>query len=344
MTRKEAVRRTLAFQPVRPMPYNFDFTRPMRRKLAEHFGNPDVDQAVGNYILQINVGSNAGAEVNRVAAGLMEPLGDERFRDEFGVIWDKRGGDDIGVPQNRVIAEADPDLCPIPDAADPRRWNGYEQIAATAGDRYLLACFSSPLFQRAWFLRGMAEFMMDMALREEFTEALLDRLMRFSIGIVREVGRRGADGIFFYDDYAQQSGLLFSPGMFRRYFAPRLGQIFGAAKSAGLDVFFHCCGDCSAVLEDLRAAGAQVFNPFQAEVMDVRRLADQFAGRLAFYGGISTQRTLPFGTVAEVREEAARMIALFRRRGGYILSAAHAIQRDVALENVLALVQAAREG
>ena len=32
-------------------------------------GNPDVDAAIGNYILQINVGSNAGAEVNRVAAG-----------------------------------------------------------------------------------------------------------------------------------------------------------------------------------------------------------------------------------------------------------------------------------
>ncbi len=235
MTRKEAIRRTLAFQPVRPMPYNFDFTRPMRRTLAGHFGNPDVDAAVGNYVLQINVGSNAGAEVNRVAAGLMEPLGQERFRDEFGVIWDKSGGDDIGVPQNRVISEADLDLCPVPDAADPRRWSGYEKIAATAGDRYLLACFSSPLFQRAWFLRGMADFMMDMALREEFTEAFLDRLMQFSIAIVGEVARRGADGIFFYDDYAQQTGLLFSPGMFRRYFAPRLRKIFGAAKSAGLE-------------------------------------------------------------------------------------------------------------
>ncbi len=25
----------------------------------------------------------------------------------------------------------------------------------------MLACFSSPLFQRAWFLRGMAELLMD---------------------------------------------------------------------------------------------------------------------------------------------------------------------------------------
>src|SRR5208337_3415585 len=112
-------------------------------KLAEHFGNPDVDQAVGNYILQINVGSNAGAEVNRVAAALMEPLGGDRFRDEFGVVWDKSGGDDIGIQKNQVVYEADPKLCPVPDVADPRRWIGYEKIAATAGDRYLLACFSS---------------------------------------------------------------------------------------------------------------------------------------------------------------------------------------------------------
>jgi uroporphyrinogen decarboxylase len=184
---------------------------------------------------------------------------------------------------------------------------------------------------------------MDMALREEFAEALLDRLMDFSIGIVREVARRGADGIFFYDDYAQQGGLLFSPGMFRRYFAPRLRKIFSAATSAGLDVFFHCCGDCSTILEDLRAAGARVFNPFQPEVMDVARLADQFAGRLAFYGGISTQRTLPFGTAADVRSETVKMLSLFRDRGGYILAPAHAIQRDVPLENVLALLDAARQ-
>ncbi len=78
--------------------------------------------------------------------------------------------------------------------------------------------------------------------------------------------------------------------------------------------------------------------------MDVARLADQFAGRLAFYGGISTQRTLPFGTAADVRAETGKMIALFRDRGGYILAAAHAIQRDVPLENVLALVDAAQQG
>jgi uroporphyrinogen decarboxylase len=343
MNRREAIKKVLAFQPVRPTPYNLDFTGKMRARLAEHFSQADVDAAVGNYLLQINVGSNAGAEVNRVAAGLLRPVGADRFLDEFGVLWDKSAGDDIGVVSNQVIAEPDAGLCRTPDPADPRRWTGYERIAATAGDRYVLACFSSPLFQRAWFLRGMADFLMDLALNENFVDELLDKLTVFSLGIVRETARRKADGIFFYDDYAQQSGLLFSREMFRRFFAPRLKTIFGAARAAGLDVFFHSCGDASPLLEDLAAAGAQVFNPFQPEVMNVAALAGQFGGRLAFYGGISTQQTLPYGTPAGVREEVRQRLALFADRGGYILAPAHAIQPDVPLANVLALLDAVRE-
>jgi uroporphyrinogen decarboxylase len=343
LTRKEAIQKALSFEPVSPVPYNLDFTKDMRGKLQEHFGQEDVDEAVGNYMLQINVGSNAGAEINRVAGGLMRPLEDDCYEDEFGVIWDKSGGDDIGVPKNKVLAEPDADLLSVPDASDPIRWQGYEEILATAGDRYVIVCFSSPLYQRAWFLRSMADFLMDMAANEDFVHGLLDKLMEFSISIVREVGRRGgADGIFFYDDYAQQTGLLFSPEMFRRYFAPRLARIFGAARENGLDVFFHSCGDMSAVLEDLQAAGANVFNPFQPEVMDVAEVARRFSGRLAFYGGISTQHTMPYGTADDVRREVGDRILLFRESGGYILAAAHALQRDVPLENVLALLDAAR--
>lgn len=343
MTRKEAIKKSLRFEPVWPMPYNLDFTHDMRMTLQEHFGTKDVDEAIGNYMLQINVGSNAGAEINRTAAPLMERIGENAFRDEFGVEWDKSGGDDIGIPRNQVLSEPDLSLFHMPDVEDPRRWKGYTELAATAGDRYLMACFSSPLYQRAWFLRGMGDLLMDMAVNEDFVEGLLDRLMEFSIGIVRGVARRGADGIIFYDDYAQQKGLLFSPAMFKRYFVPRLTRIFGEARKSGLDVFFHCCGAAEMILDDLHAAGAQAFNPFQPEVMNTAEMAAKYHGRLAFYGGISTQRTLPFGTPVDVRAECRRMQALFKDTGGYILAGAHAIQRDVPIQNVLALIETARE-
>ena len=341
MTRKEIVKRALAFEATDVVPYNFDFTRDARRMLRAHFGTDDVDEAVGNFCLQINVGSNAGAEINRVAAPLMESLGNDRYRDEFGVVWNKSGGDDIGVPENRVLAEPDAGLPAMPDPLDKRRWNGFDDIAATVGDRYLLAAFSSPLFQRAWFLHGMAETLMDFAAEPDFMAALYDRLTDFSIAIVREAGRRGADGMIFYDDYAQQSGLLFSPDMFRHFIKPRLRKIFAATSEAGLDVFFHCCGDVSAVLEDLCEIGTGMFNPFQPEVMDVAAIAKQFAGRMGFYGGVSTQVTLPNGSPDDVRNEVRFLRGLFREHGGFMLAPAHAVQRDVPLENILALIDAA---
>jgi len=342
MTRKEAIKKALAFEQVSPVPYNFDFTRDMRRKLQKHFGQKDVDEIVGNYILQINVGSNAGPEVNRIAEGLFKPLGDDKFEDEFGVRWDRSGGDDIGVPVNQVMYEQDVDLLVVPDPQDPLRWRGYEEIANTAGDRYVMAVFSSPLFQRAWFLRGMADMMMDMASNEAFVHSFLDKLMNFSIGITKEVVRRGADGIFFLDDYAQQTGMLFSPTMLRNYITPRLKKIFAIAKEAGIDVFFHSCGNVSSVLEDIYMAGADVFNPFQPEAINVAEVARQFAGKLTFYGGISTQQTLPYGTPEDVRKEVREMTSLFRENSGYILAPAHALQRDVPLENVLALIEAVK--
>jgi uroporphyrinogen decarboxylase len=130
--------------------------------------------------------------------------------------------------------------------------------------------------------------------------------------------------------------------MFRRHFAPRLKRIFSHAADRGLDVFFHSCGDVSTILGDIQEAGARVFNPFQPEVMNVPEVARQYAGRLAFYGGISTQHTLPHGGPGDVRREVDNLAGLFREQGGLILAPAHAIQRDVPIDNVLALLNAAK--
>jgi uroporphyrinogen decarboxylase len=72
--------------------------------------------------------------------------------------------------------------------------------------------------------------------------------------------------------------------------------------------------------------------------MDVERLLTDYRGRLAFHGGISTQKTLPFGTVDDVRAETRRMLAL-GAEGGYILAPAHDVEGDVPLENILAMIE-----
>ncbi len=79
------------------------------------------------------------------------------------------------------------------------------------------------------------------------------------------------------------------------------------------------------------------FNPFQPEVMDVDALLPRYRGRLAFHGGLSTQRTLPYGTPEQVVAETRRLLDL-GRDGGYIFAPAHAVEGDVPLENMLAMI------
>jgi uroporphyrinogen decarboxylase len=69
-------------------------------------------------------------------------------------------------------------------------------------------------------------------------------------------------------------------------------------------------------------------------------LLAKYRGRLAFHGGLSTQRVLPYGTEQHVREESRRLLAL-GREGSYIFAPSHAVESDVPLANILAFLEEA---
>lgn len=89
--------------------------------------------------------------------------------------------------------------------------------------------------------------------------------------------------------------------------------------------------------------GVNVLNPVQPECMDIRELKDTFGDRMTFWGGISTQQTLPFGTEAEVEAETKAVAAYMGKDGGYLLAAAQGIQSDVPFENLCRLIDTASE-
>jgi uroporphyrinogen decarboxylase len=118
--------------------------------------------------------------------------------------------------------------------------------------------------------------------------------------------------------------------------------MYAVVHEAGKSVMIHSCGDVDELFDDLIAIGLDCFNPFQPEVMDVYALLPQYRGRLAFHGGLSTQRTLPFGSVEDVRAETRRLLEL-GRPGGYILAPAHDVEGDVPLENMLAMIEVVQQ-
>ena len=132
------------------------------------------------------------------------------------------------------------------------------------------------------------------------------------------------------------------PQRWREFIFPVLERMYGVVRGAGKFQMIHSCGDVDELFDDLIGAGLNCFNPFQPEVMDVAELIAQYRGRLAFHGGLSTQRTLPFGTVGDVKMETRRLLEL-GREGGYIFAPAHDVEGDVPLENMLAAIEVVQQ-
>ena len=182
---------------------------------------------------------------------------------------------------------------------------------------------------------------MDMIENPGFVHELLDAIADYNIAQVTRVVSYDMDAVYFGDDWGQQHGLLMGYDLWKEFVFPRLKRMYAAVRDAGKTVIIHSCGDVDELFEDLISIGLVVFNPFQPEVMDVGQLMDQYRGRLAFWGGVSTQRTMPYGSADDVRAEVRRMVDL-GRDGGYILSPSHSVEGDVPVENLVALIEEAQ--
>jgi uroporphyrinogen decarboxylase len=176
----------------------------------------------------------------------------------------------------------------------------------------------------------------------EFAHTLFDRILEYDMAVARLALEYPIDGMRFGDDWGQQRGLLTGPALWREYVKPRIRKLYGLVKARGKRVFIHSCGKVEELFPDMIECGVDVFNPFQPEVMDVYEVKRRHGSRISFFGGISTQKVLPYGTVAQVKEEVRRLISRVGKDGGYIASPAHDIPKDARPENVAAMIDVLR--
>jgi uroporphyrinogen decarboxylase len=296
--------------------------------MAGYYGNDEFEAQLGNCL-----------EVIRTRLPYVEVPGRPGvLQDEFGVHWDRSIDADIGTVCNTVITPGTLGNYKFPDPENPARFAGFPSALSERGERLAVATIAFTLFERAWTLVGMENLLMAMISEEQFVNDLLDRIIEYDMEIARIALSFDIDAMRFGDDWGQQRGLIMGPVMWRKYIGPRIAKLYGLVKKSGKRVFIHSCGQVEELFPDLIDSGVDVFNPFQPEVMDVGVMKDRHGQRLTFFGGISTQKTLPYGTPEQVRVEVEHLIERVGRDGGYIAAPAHDVPKDARPDNIAAML------
>ena len=239
----------------------------------------------------------------------------------------------------------DIDAFPLPDLTATYRYEGIREAIDAVHGQGLAAVlpWEMTIFEKAWRIRGIEELLTDLHLQPETAERLFDRIAERTGYLARRYAELGVDIIQLGDDIGSQQAMMISPGMYRRFLKPRMAAIISGIKRANPEtlVFYHCDGAVDQVIADFVEIGIDILNPVQRECMDIGAIKREFGSRLSFWGGLSVQQTLPFGSPEEVADETREIIKLAGEGGGLVIAPGHLIERDIPMANVEAFVRTA---
>ena len=333
MNHRDWIQHTLAHRDAPEVPYNFMFSPPAERIVKNHYGD-DLENALG-----LPIRMSGPTSVKPLYASPDE-FGDTAT-DEFGVVW-STSHIDRGSPIGPCLQNAALDgyTFPAPDRA--YRFEGLKEWCDSQEGHYRIL-WVGDLWERATFMRGMEEILLDVALHPGFVAELLENLAEYILQTLRTMLETCAfEGIAVSDDYGAQHGMIISPSSWRRLVKPSLSRIYDLAKGHGRTVFHHSCGHIVPIIGDLIDMGLDILHPIQPEAMDIAYLEREFGARLTLCGGVPTQTLLVQGTPEAIRQEVRRLKGTMGRDGGYILEPGITIQADVPPENIIAMIDEAR--
>ncbi|HUV08054.1 MAG TPA: uroporphyrinogen decarboxylase family protein [Spirochaetia bacterium] len=200
-------------------------------------------------------------------------------------------------------------------------------------------------YKTAWLLRGMENVLADYLINRPFLEKLYDRIFHIAGEILRRCTQAGADIIGFDGDIAMQDRVIMGPESWRAVDKPRLAELLASCKAINPDVvtFIHSDGDVSEILPDLIEVGFEVIDPIQPECMDPAEVKRLYGEQITLHGCGSLQRTLPFGSPADCRQEVIHLIERCGRGGGLVLRVSNNMDDNIPMENIASWYETARD-
>ena len=248
----------------------------------------------------------------------------DTWTDAWGTRWETTREDMVPFPKGNPL----PDLSRIGEyeAPDPHAMFDADEVLAgqMAGiprreEKLVFGQQVYFLFERAWALTGMENFMAAFYEHPDELKGLLRKITDYNIAVFERYIDLGVDGVGFSEDLGTQRALMISPAQFREFFKPEYDRAFRVLKQAGKLVNFHSCGRVQEIVPDLIEVGVDILNPVQARANDLAEVKRLAADKLALMGAIDTHEVLMLGTPQQVEAEVKRVLGLLAPGGGYII-------------------------
>jgi Uroporphyrinogen decarboxylase (URO-D) len=214
-----------------------------------------------------------------------------------------------------------------------------------------IACVPAPWIDNPKGIRDIEEWYISTAIRQDYLHELFEKQTDIAIEnmkkVYAKVGNRLDIAWICGTDFGTQTSTFCSLTTFDELYKPYYKKMNKwVHENTEWKTFKHCCGAVESMMEGFIEAGFDIINPVQwtAEGMNPRLLKERYGNKLTFWGGgVDTQKTLPFGTPEQVREEVLKHCEIFSKDGGFVFNTIHNVQKGTPVENMVAMLDALQE-
>ncbi len=295
----------------------------------------------------------------------MEPLYEGKYiglYDQFGVFW----GDNAKKNLDDILYY-DPVIHPFenfttikevknynwPDGRDRTPFKGLKDYAKKLRDETEYALSTPPVgcvYEYCTFLFGFTKTLRYLKTKPEIIVSAMEELLKYWTDYVTtfldEVGRY-LDVVCINGDLAEQAGPIMSIKLYEKMIKPLERKLsLKVHDLVDAKINYHSCGSIAQFIPHFTELGYDVVNPVQINAFDMEpcSLKKRFGETMSFWGGLcNSQKTLPFGTPNQIREEVKKNFKCLKPGGGFVASNIHNITAEVPPQNIVAMFDAALE-
>lgn len=267
-----------------------------------------------------------------------EPIDDERLNSEDNL--------------EEFTPITDEDLAHFVRSVEEAATSGLAVIATFGGTAFGdIALVPAMNLKHPRGIRDITEWYMSTSSRQDYIHKVFQGQCEIAIKNLERIHAaigNSVDAVFICGtDFGTQTSTFCSVNTFRNLYFPYYKQVNDWIHAhTTWKTFKHSCGAVVKLVPSMIDAGFDILNPVQCSAtgMDPKALKERFGDRIVFWGGgVDTQKTLPFGTAEEVREQVLRRCEVFASNGGFVFNSIHNAQAGTPLENIVAMFDAVRE-